>query len=94
MSSVSAAGAQSSKRLIALVLAIIGVLFLILGVVYLAVPAHSLPGFIGYIKNGGTGKHNLRMAASFVVGVVLLVAAWFVSRRGAASGRGASSVNA
>jgi protein-S-isoprenylcysteine O-methyltransferase Ste14 len=95
VSSVSAAGARSSKRMIALVLAIIGVLFLILGVVYLAVPAHSLPGFIGYIKNGGTGKHNLRMATSFVVGVILLVAAWFVNRRsGAASGRSASSVNA
>lgn len=95
MSSVSAAGARSSKRMIALALAIIGVLFLILGIVYLAVPAHSLPGFVGYIKNGGTGKHNLRMATSFVVGVILLVAAWFVNRRSAASrGRGASSVNA
>jgi hypothetical protein len=80
VSSVSDAGSQSSKRVIALVLAIIGILFLILGVVYLVVPAHSLPGFIGYIKNGGTGKHNLRMATSFVIGVVLLVAAWFVGR--------------
>ena len=68
MSSVSAGG-QSNKRVIALILGIAGVLFLILGIVYLAVPAHSLPGFIGYIKNGGTGKHNLRMAGSFVIAV-------------------------
>lgn len=81
MSSVSAGG-QSSKRVISLILGVVGVLFLILGIVYLAVPAHSLPGFIGYIKNGGTGKHNLRMAASFVVAVVCLVAAWFVNRSG------------
>ena len=84
MSSVSAGG-QSNKRMIALVLGIVGVLFLVLGIVYLAVPAHSLPGFIGYIKNGGTGKHNLRMAASFVVAVVCLIAAWLVNRRGRAS---------
>ncbi len=84
MSSVSAGG-QSNKRLIAIILAVIGVLFLILGVVYLAVPAHSLPGFVGYIKHGGTGKHNLRMATSFLVGVVCLVAAWFVSRSGRSS---------
>lgn len=92
MSAVSAGG-QPNKRIIALILGIVGVLFLILGIVYLAVPAHSLPGFIGYIKNGGTGKHNLRMAASFVVAVACLVAAWFVNRSGktpASSGTSAS----
>jgi hypothetical protein len=81
VSSVSAGG-QSNKRLIAMILGIVGVLFLILGIVYLTVPAHSLPGFIGYIKNGGTGKHDLRMAASFVVAVICLAAAWFVNRSG------------
>lgn len=79
MSSVSAGG-QSNKRVIALILGIVAVVFLILGIVYLAVPAHSLPGFIGYIKNGGTGKHNLRMAGSFVIAVACFAAAWFVNR--------------
>ena len=92
MSSVSTGG-QSNKRLISIILVIVGVLFLILGVVYLAVPAHSLPGFIGYIKNGGTGKHNLRAGASLVVAVVCLVAAWFVNRnsKSAAGGQAAST---
>jgi hypothetical protein len=81
VSSVSAEGGQANKRLVAGVLAVVGVLFLILGVVYAVVPAHSLPGFIGYIKNGGTGKHNLRMAGSFVVAVACFVAAWFTTRR-------------
>jgi phosphotransferase system glucose/maltose/N-acetylglucosamine-specific IIC component len=80
VTSVSA-GDQSNKRLIAIILGIVGVLFLILGIVYFTVPAHSLPGFIGYIKNGGTGKHNLRAVASLVVAVVCLVAAWFVNRK-------------
>jgi amino acid permease len=88
VSSVNAAGGQSNKRLIALVLAVIGVLFVILGVIYLTVSAGSLPGFLGHI-NGSTGHHALRMAASFVIGVVCLVAAWFVSR-GGRSGSGAS----
>ena len=43
MSSVSNAGGQPSKRPIALVLAIIGVLGILLGIVYLAVPAGNLP---------------------------------------------------
>jgi phosphotransferase system glucose/maltose/N-acetylglucosamine-specific IIC component len=90
VSSVSAGG-QSNKRVIALILGIAGVLFLILGVVYLAVPAHSLPGFIGYIKNGGSGKHNLRMAGSFVIAVVCFAAAWFVNRR---SGKSPASSDA
>ena len=50
MSSVSDAGGQSNKRVIALVLAIIGVVGIILGIVYLAVPAGSLPGILGHIR--------------------------------------------
>lgn len=90
MSSVSSGG-QSNKRMIAIILGIVGVLFLILGIVYLAVPAHSLPGFVGYIKNGGTGKHNLRMATSFLVAVVCFVAAWFVNRSSKSSSANSGS---
>ena len=90
MSSVSAAGGQSSKRTIALVLAIIAVLFIILGFIYLVVPAGSLPSILGHIS-GSKGHHALRMTASFVIGVVLLVAAWFVNRRGGAKGSSDSS---
>lgn len=82
MSSVSAAGGGSStKRLIALVLAVIGALFLILGIVYLAVKAGSLPAILGHTKPAN-GHHVVRMAVAFVVGVACLVAAWFVNRGG------------
>jgi hypothetical protein len=79
VSSVGAAGGQSSKRAIALVLAVVGALFLILGIIYLAVPAGSLPSLLGHIS-GSKGHHALRMTLSFVAGVVCLAVAWFLNR--------------
>jgi len=67
------------------VLAVIGVLFLILGIINLAVPAGSLPGSLGHI-NGSKGHHALRMTVSFVIGVVCLGVAWFVNRGGKSAG--------
>ena len=91
MSSVSNAGGQSSKRPVALVLAIIGALFIILGIVYLAVPAGNLPSILGH-THPANGHHSVRMAVSFVVGVACLVGAYFVNKGGKAqSGAGASA---
>jgi hypothetical protein len=90
VSSVSAAGGGSTKRLIALVLAVIGVLFLILGIVYLSVKAGSLPSILGHTKPAN-GHHVVRMAVSFVIGVACLVAAWFVNRSGKSSASSGSS---
>jgi uncharacterized membrane protein YphA (DoxX/SURF4 family) len=63
-----------------LILWILAVLFLLLAIVYLAAPAKDLPGFIGYIKNGGTGKHDLRMGISLVIAIACGAGAWFISR--------------
>lgn len=70
---------SSGKSVAAIVLAVVGVLFLILGFVYLAIPAGSLPGVLGYIK-GSTGHHALRMAASFVIAIICLAVAAFLKR--------------
>lgn len=79
MSSTSASsGSASAKKVTTIVLGVIGVLLVILGIVYLAVPAKSLPGVMGYHNNSGTD--TVRMAASFVVGVVCLVAAALTAR--------------
>lgn len=91
MTSVSTGG-RSNKRLLAIILAVIGVLFAILGIVYLAVAAGSLPGFLGHI-NGSTGHHALRMAVSFVIAVVCLVAAWFVNRSGKSAAGGSQAAS-
>ena len=90
MSSVSNAGGQSSKRPVALVLAIIGALFIILGIVYLAVPAGNLPSILGH-THPANGHHVVRMAVSFVVGIACLVAAWFVNKGGKASAGASTS---
>ena len=79
VSSDSDASGQSSKRLIALVLAIIGALGIILGIVYLAVPAGSLPAFMG-ATHPANGHHTVRMATALVIGVVCLAAAWYVNK--------------
>ncbi len=70
---------SSNKRPLVLVLAIIGVLFIVLGVVYLAVPAGSLPALLGH-TTPANGHHRVRMLVSFVVGVVFLVGAWFANK--------------
>ena len=91
MSSVSNAGGQPSRRPIALVLAIIGVLGIILGIVYLAVPAGNLPSIFGH-TTPANGHHQVRMIVSFVVGVACLVGAYFVNKGGKAqAGTGASA---
>jgi len=92
VSSVSDQGAPPSRRPIALVLAIIGALFIILGIVYLAVPAGNLPSILGH-THPANGHHSVRMAVSFVIGVACLAGAWFVSRGGKSSA-GASSSSA
>ena len=84
MSSVSDPGGQPSRRPIALVLAIVGALFIILGIVYLAVPAGNLPSIFGH-THPANGHHVVRMAVSFVIGVACLVGAWFVSKGGKSS---------
>ena len=91
MSSVSNAGGQPSKRPIALVLAVIGVLGIILGIVYVAVPAGNLPSIFGH-THPVNGHHTVRMAVSFVIGVACLVGAYFVNKSGKAqAGAGTSA---
>jgi hypothetical protein len=91
VSSVSNAGGQPSRRPIALVLAIIGVLGIILGIVYLAVPAGNLPSIFGH-TTPANGHHQVRMIVSFVIGVACLAGAYFVNKGGKAqAGAGASA---
>lgn len=91
MSSVSTGG-QSNKRLIAIILAVVGVLFAILGIIYLTVAAGSLPSPLGHIK-GSTGHHALRMSVSFAIAVICLVAAWFVNRSGKSGAGGGQAAS-
>jgi hypothetical protein len=76
VSSTSDAGSTSSGRKVAaIILGVLAVLFIIAGIIYLAEPAKSLPSFMGH-KAGSDGHHALRMAGSFIVGIVFAAGAW------------------
>jgi amino acid permease len=69
-------GSSSGRTASAIVLAVIAVLFIVAGIIYLAMPASSLPGFMGHVAHS-SGHHPLRAAGSLIVGVVFAVGAWF-----------------
>jgi len=75
--STASAPARSSSRALAIVLAVLGILAIILGVLYVAGALNSVHFLVG---SHHKGSHTVRAAVSFVVGVVLLILAWAASR--------------
>ena len=78
MSSTSgAAGRSSGKTILAVVLGIIALVFIVVGIIYIAEPASSLPSVLpGHIA-GSSGHHPLKATGSLVVGIIFAVGAWF-----------------
>jgi len=83
---VSASGRSSGKTIITIVLVVIAVLAIVAGIIYFIEPAHSLPSIMGKITHPpasisrATNPRTLRGAGAVVVGVICLVAAFFVNR--------------
>ena len=78
MSSTSGSAERSSGRtMLAVILAIIALLFIVVAIIYLVEPAKSLPSFIPGHIDGSTGHHPLKATGSTVVGVVFAIGAWF-----------------
>ena len=92
MSPSAESGSSTTRTVIAAILGVFALLFIVVGIIYVAVPAGSLPGFMGHVANS-TGHHPLRAAGCLIVGVVLAIGAWFALKyRGkAATPAGASS---
>ena len=76
MSPSTESGSSSGRTVAAVILGVIAVLFIVAGIVYIAVPAESLPGFMGHVAHS-TGHHPLRAAGCLIVGVVFAIGAWF-----------------
>ena len=78
MSSTSGSAERSSgKTILAVILGIIGLVFIVVAIIYLAEPAKSLPSFVpGHIA-GSSGHHPLKAVGSLVVGIIFAVGAWF-----------------
>jgi hypothetical protein len=75
---------SSGRRALATILGIVGVLAIIAGILYVAGTANSLHFMVGSVHKG---HHLARAAVAFVIGVVLLIGAWFAARSGSGSRR-------
>jgi hypothetical protein len=78
---------KNAKLVMCAICAILGIIAIIYAVIYVAVPIHSLPGFVpGQMP--GTGHYHKRALISAVIGVVLLAIAFYLglaTRRSAAT---------
>ena len=68
---------STARWVICVVCAVLGVVALIYAVIYLAVPIHSLPGFVPGKKAGYGGHYHKRALLVAIIGIVLLAIAVF-----------------
>jgi hypothetical protein len=76
---------MTKNRALILPAVAIGVILIVIGIVYLAEPAKSLPSFFPGHTAGSTHHHVKHAIAAFVVGGAAFVLAWF--QTGPSSGR-------
>ncbi len=83
---------STAKWVICAVCGVLGIIGIIYAIIYLAVPIHSLPGFVPG-KTATTGHYHKRAFVSAVIGVVLLAIAVFLgmSAQRSASTQGGST---
>lgn len=70
---------MSSRRMLSLAALVAGVVLVVVAIVWFALPARSLPGFMGHI-DGASVHRTKRGAAALVVGLILLGAAAYELR--------------
>jgi hypothetical protein len=66
-----------NDRLLALLAALVGLALIAVAIVYWAEPARSLPGFFPGHEAGSAHHHVKHGIAALLVGLALLVFAWF-----------------
>jgi uncharacterized membrane protein HdeD (DUF308 family) len=67
------------KRSLVILAILAGIAFIIIGIVYFAEPAKSLPGFFPGHQAGSSHHHTKHGIASVLVGIGCFVFAWFQS---------------
>lgn len=63
------------RWLVRFVLAVLGILAVVVGVIYLVEPIHSLPSFFPGHALHGQAHHHIRGYIAIAVGVILLILA-------------------
>ena len=76
--STSGMASGSGKKPLVIVLAVVGVLAIVAGILYFAGVAPSFLNIGSHVKHGG---HLYRGVVSVVVGLVLVGYAWFTSKK-------------
>ena len=61
-------------------LVVLGILAVVVGVIYLVEPIHSLPSFFPGHAAHGQGHHHIRGYIAIAVGVILLIIAAMAGR--------------
>ena len=72
---------MNNRRLLVVVLIVLGVALVALGVYYWVTPAGSLPGFFPGHLAGSAHKHVKHGLAALIVGVVCFLGAWMLSAK-------------
>lgn len=75
----------TTRRRLALVAGLVGFVLIVIAIVYFAVQAKSLPGFMGQV-DGATGHRTKRGVAALVLGALSLLVAGVLFRSPASPG--------
>ena len=81
MSTVS--GGAASKRPLVIALAVVGVLFIILAILFFAGVGLGPLNTIGHSGKVNHGSHDIRGSVSAVIGVLAVIGAWIAGRKSA-----------
>ncbi|MGA2522409.1 MAG: hypothetical protein ABSG81_16505 [Acidimicrobiales bacterium] len=88
---------MTPMKWISAVLGVVGLVALVIAIIYFAVPAHSLPSFLGTLHIRTQAHRKRRGEAAIAAAVVLWVVAgivFAVDRRSSAPGTGTSASDA
>jgi amino acid permease len=68
---------SAGRTILAVILALIALVFIVVAAIYIIEPANSLPSFVPGRSAHSAGHHPLRVVGSFVIGIIFAVGAWF-----------------
>jgi len=76
-------GGAASKRPLVIALAVVGVLFIILAILFFAGVGLGPLNTIGHSGKVNHGSHDIRGSVSAVIGVLAVIGAWIAGRKSA-----------
>ncbi len=81
--SSTVSGGAASKRPLVIALAVVGVLFIILAILFFAGVGLGPLNTIGHSGKANHGSHDIRGSVSAVIGVLAVIGAWIAGRKSA-----------